>query len=140
METVNKKEIDLEQVPTKVRVVHGREIRYILVNGYWIPALKYPEPEKEFHMDMWGSSHMEWLEENDPLRRVNLITTGTLPDYLTELQERAWNLMEYLTKRMAEQEGVTEELKRRDQMEWVGRMNNIQARARELVFHEVIYR
>ena len=130
----------MEEQQTMVRVVHGREIRYGNVGGYWIPALKYPEPEQEFRMDMWGRAHMRYLEEEQPLRRTNLAASGELPDYLAEIQNQAQNMMEDIVERLMEQEGVTEELKRRDQMEWVRRMESIQDRAREIVMEEVIYR
>ena len=123
---------------TMVRVVNGREIHYQMVNGYWLPALEYPEPKQEFQLNMWGRAHMRYLEEQEPLRRTNLATSGELPDYLMDLQNQAEAVMEGIVERLMKQEGVTEELKRQDQMEWVRRMESIQNRAREAVMEEVI--
>ena len=81
---------------------------------------------------------MRYLEEQEPLRRTNLATSGELPNYLTELQNQAENMMEGIVEHLIQQEGVTEELKRQDQMEWVRRMESIQNRAREVVMAEVI--
>ena len=81
---------------------------------------------------------MRYLEEQEPLRRANLATSGELPNYLTELQNQAENMMEGIVEHLIQQEGVTEELKRQDQMEWVRRMESIQNRAREVVMAEVI--
>ena len=64
---------------------------------------------------------------------------GTLKSYLQEVDEQAEEMLFQLVKQMAKDEGVTEELKRRDQMMWVGAMNNIRYRAEEIVLREVIY-
>lgn len=135
--------IDLEEEAKKGNVMYrtlmGMEVPYVNVNGYWLPALKYPEPKREFHLNHWGQEHMQWMEENQPLRQVNLRTTGTLLDYLMDIQEQAESLMNSTIKALAEQEEVTEELKQRDPMKWVARMEGIQMRAREIVHAEVIY-
>ena len=130
--------ITMEEQETMVRVVNGREIHYQMVNGYWLPALEYLEPKQELHLNQWGRAHMRYLEEQEPLRRTNLATSGELPNYLTELQNQAENMMEGIVEHLIQQEGVTEELKRQDQMEWVRRMESIQNRAREVVMAEVI--
>ena len=69
---------------------------------------------------------------------LNLLTAGTLNQHLIQTEEEAQNRMETLIQQMAENEGVTEELKARDQMEWIGRMNNIRQRAQEIVRNEIL--
>ena len=129
-----------EQVTRKVKVVHGIEIPYRLVNGYWLPDLKYPEPKREFHLNMWGRAHLDYLEKHSEFKLTNLSTMGELPDYLMDLQDQAQNMMDGIVEHLMEDEGVTEELKRQDQMEWVRRMESIRARARECVMEEIICR
>ena len=125
---------------TMEREVNGVTIRYNQVNGYWIPALNSPGAEQEaFQPDLWGQAHLSWLDRNAEVRKLNLLTSGQMTDYLRRIQEQAWTLWENLIARMSEQEEVTETLKVQDQMEWVRRMNSIQDRAREIVLLEVIY-
>lgn len=69
---------------------------------------------------------------------LNLLTAGTLNQHLLQTEEEAQMRMETLILQMAEKEGVTEELKARDQMEWIGRMNNIRQRAQEIVRNEIL--
>ena len=69
---------------------------------------------------------------------LNLLTAGTLNQHLLQTEEEAQMRMETLIQQMAEKEGVTEELKARDQMEWIGRMNNIRQRAQEIVRNEIL--
>ena len=69
---------------------------------------------------------------------LNLLTAGTLNQHLLQTEEEAQMRMETLILQMAEKEGVTEELKARDQMEWIGRMNNIRRRAKEIVRNEIL--
>lgn len=128
----------MAELETMVRTVNGREIPYQMVNGYWLPMLEYPEAKQEIQVNQWGRAHMRFLEEQEPLRRTNLATSGELPDYLMELQNQAEAMMEGIVERLMKQEGVTEELKQQDQMEWVRRMESIQNRAREVVMQEVI--
>lgn len=139
----NMVEIDLEketaQGKVKTRTISGMKIPYVEVNGYWLPALSAPEQDDDFHLTHWGEEHLAWLEENQELREVNLITSGMMADYLTNIQNEAEKRMEITMAQMAKAEGVTEELKKQDQMEWVRRMEGIQARAREIVRAEVIY-
>lgn len=70
---------------------------------------------------------------------VNLLTSGKLNSYLADINEQAEELFFRLVKQLAEKEGVTEALKRTDQMAWIGAMNNIRARAREIVYADIIY-
>ena len=88
---------------------------------------------------IWGKRHYQYLKENKPTTVNVMRMNGSLQTYLREVDEQAEEMLFHLVKQMAEDEGVTEELKRRDQMTWVGAMNNIRNRAEEIVLQEVIY-
>ena len=87
---------------------------------------------------IWGQRHYQYLKENRPTTVNVMRMNGTLNSYLREVNDQADEMFFQLIKQLAKQEGVTEELKRRDQMAWVGAMNNIRARADEIVRAELI--
>ena len=74
------------------------------------------------------------------MRYTNLLTTGKLNAYLAEIDERAQNMKAVLIKQMSEHEDANEMHKEKNQLEWVGRMNNIRNRAEEIIYNEVIYK
>lgn len=110
---------------------------YIEVNGYRLPDLKAPEPAPS-PIGVWGMRHEEFLKEHRHSTYITLLTTGKLDSYLADINEMAVEMMERLVGQMAENEGVTEQLKAENQMEWVRKMNNIRARSREIVYEELI--
>lgn len=107
-------------------------------NGYLIPNLTLPT-EEEKPIGIWGQRHLQYIKEHKRLFYVNLLTSGKLNSYLVDINEQAEDLFFRLAKQLAEKEGITEELKGTDQMAWIGAMNNIQARAREIVYTDIIY-
>ena len=88
---------------------------------------------------IWGQRHYQYLKENRPTTVNVMRMNGTLNSYLREVDEQADEMCFQLVKQLAKQEGVTEELKRRDQLAWVGAMNSIRDRVNEIVLNEVIY-
>ena len=88
---------------------------------------------------IWGQRHYQYLKENRPTTVNVMRMNGTLNSYLREVDVQAEEMTFQLVKQLAKQEGVTEELKRRDQMSWVGAMNNIRDRVNEIVLNEVIF-
>ncbi|MBR0231694.1 MAG: TnpV protein [Clostridia bacterium] len=88
---------------------------------------------------IWGRRHYQYLKENSPTTVNIMRMNGTLNSYLREVDEQADEMCFQLVRQLAKQEGVTEELKRRDQMAWVGAMNNIRDRVNEIVLNEVIF-
>ena len=98
---------------------------YIRHGDYLIPCLTLPEEEEQRFIGVWGQRHLRYLKEYRRGVYSNLLTSGRLNDYLADIEEQA--------------QGNTEQLKAENQMEWVGRMNNIQACAREIVDKEMIY-
>ena len=111
---------------------------YILAGDYYIPAIGLPEDDDR-PIGKWGRMHRVYLEETNPLLLNHLILTGRLHTYLADLDEQAKERCRVLIQQMAAAEGVTEELKRRSQWEWVRGMNSIVNRAEESVKHELIY-
>ena len=112
-------------------------IDYILVGDYYIPDLKLPEENRPF--GRYGRLHRDYLKEEHPARYSSLILTGKLWTYLADLNEQAEERLDLIIEQMKTAEGVTEELKARNQLEWVGRMNNIRNRAEEIIKSELIY-
>jgi hypothetical protein len=80
-----------------------------------------------------------YLKEHRSVLYTNLLTTGRLDQHLAEIDQSCEEQLELITRQMAKREGVTEELKAADQMEWIRRMNSIRNRAEEIVLHELIY-
>ena len=111
---------------------------YVLAGDYYIPAIKLPEDDDR-PVGKWGQMHRAYLEETNPLLLNHLILTGKLHTYLAELNEQAQDRCRLIIRQMAAAEGVTEELKRRSQWEWVKAMNSIVDRAEESIKHELIY-
>lgn len=112
-------------------------IDYILVGDYYIPDLKLPEENRP--IGRYGRLHREYLKQEHPARYSSFILTGKLWTYLADLNEQAEERLDLIIEQMKAAEGVTEELKARNQLEWVGRMNNIRNRAEEIINSELIY-
>ena len=111
---------------------------YELKGEYYLPCLTVP-PEEEKPIGIWGQRHLRYIKEHKRLFYVNLLTSGKLNSYLADINEQAEELFFRLVKQLSEQEGLTEELKSTDQMAWVGVVNNIRARVREIVYTDIIY-
>ncbi len=112
-------------------------IDYILAGDYYIPDLKLPEENRP--IGRYGRLHREYLKQEHPARYSSLILTGKLWTYLADLNEQAEERLDLIMEQMKAAEGVTEELKVQNQLEWVGRMNNIRSRAEEIINSEMIY-
>ena len=91
------------------------------------------------NIGVWGFRHYEFLKQNRPSTVVVMRMNGTLENYLKEVNQEATETLETFVRQYAKAEGVTEALKRSDQLEWVQRMNNIRNRAEEAVLNEIIY-
>ncbi len=112
-------------------------LHYTLVDDYYIPDLKLPEESRP--IGRYGRLHREYLKQEHPVRYSSLILTGKLWTYLADLSEQAEERLDLIMEQMKTAEGVTEELKARNQLEWVGQMNNIRNRAEEIIKSEMIY-
>ena len=114
------------------------ELTYTKVGDYYIPDIKAPDAPKH-PIGKYGRMRKQYLLEHRPVLYEAMILNGTLWNHLSEIEQSCNERMEYLTERMAKNEGVTESLKATDQMEWVRRTNKIRHRAEEIVLHELIY-
>lgn len=115
------------------------KITYREVNGYLIPNLKLPPEEASVRLGKWGMMCKSHLEKNKKELFSSLLIQGKLYQHCAEVEKQTNEMFELLIEQMKEDEGVTEELKEQDQMEWVQRMGSIEARAREVVCVEFIY-
>ena len=113
------------------------EIAYTQFGDYLLPNLTF-DPQPEGEIGVWGWRRKMYLKERRRGTYNALLMKGTLTQHLIDTNEAALDMMETLVKQMAAAEGVTEELKRRDQMAWVGAMNSIRNRADEIVRAELI--
>ncbi|MEY8575834.1 TnpV protein [Oscillospiraceae bacterium 21-37] len=111
---------------------------YVLVGDYYIPAIGLPEDDDR-PIGKWGQMHRVYLEETNPLLLNHLILTGRLHTCLADLDEQAQDRCRLIIRQMATIEGVTEDLKRQSQWEWVRAMNSIVNRAEENIKRELIY-
>ena len=111
---------------------------YELQGDYYLPCLKLPEEEQQ-PVGLWGQRHLRYIKQYRKVLYINLLTNGKLNSYLADIDKQAEKMFSQLVKQMAEREGATEKLKAENQMEWVGRMNNIRSRATEIVNNDLIY-
>lgn len=112
-------------------------ITYRRVGEVYLPNLI--SLDTNYPIGIWGQRHKNYLLENHRLFYYNLLTTDKLNSYLHDIDVSAKGMYDRLIKQMAEQEGITEQLKAQNQMEWVGRMNNIANRAREMIDERIVY-
>ena len=113
-------------------------ISYTLQGNYYLPDLALPEQEDKPN-GLWGQRHLRYIKQYHKVRYTSLLTGGKLNDYLADIDKHAEDMFFRLVKQMAEREGVTEQLKADNQIEWVAQMNNIRIRATEIVNHDLIY-
>ena len=112
-------------------------IDYVLVGDYYIPDLKLPEENRP--IGKFGRLHREFLKEKYPARYSELILSCKLWSYLADVNEQAQERLDTIIAQMKVAEGVTEDLKAHDQIEWVRRCNSICNRAKEIVLSEIVY-
>ena len=111
---------------------------YELQDDYYLPCLTLP-PEEEKPIGIWGQRHKRYLKEHRKATYTTLLTSGKLNTYLAYINEQAQERFERLIEQMKQSQGITEQLKADNALEWVGRLNNIQACALEIVNKEIIF-
>ena len=109
---------------------------YTMQGDYYLPDLTLPA-EEERPTGVWAQRRLRYLKQHHKILYYNLLTSGKLHSHLADVEEEAQELFFRLVKEYAEQEGVTEQLKAENQMEWVRRMNNIRERVNEVVNAEM---
>ena len=112
-------------------------LEYELCGDYYVIAGE-DEPERK-PIGIWGQRHLKYIQKCCKPFYNKMLGEHTLYNYLLQLDRDAEDTFNRLTKEMAEHEGVTEQLKADNQLEWVARMNNIRSRATEIVNHDIIY-
>ena len=112
---------------------------YRQVGDYLLPNITVPAEEEIEPIGLWGKRHARHLKEHYKVLYMNLLTSGKLHSYLAEVDKQAEDMFLRLVEQMVNREGVTEQLKMENQMEWVGKMNNIHSRSIEIVNAELIY-
>ena len=111
---------------------------YTQVGDYLLPNLELPEEEQQ-PIGVWGQRHRRYLKEHCRATYATLFTNGKLNSYLADIDLQASERLERLTEQMKQAEGITEQLKAENAMEWVQKMNNIRHRAEEIICREIIY-
>ena len=113
-------------------------ISYTLQGDYYLPDLALPA-EEQVEVGIWGQRYLRYIKAHRKGFYTTLLTKCELNRHLADVNKQAEDMFFRLVKQMAEREGVTEQLKADNQMEWVARMNNIRSRATEIVNHDIIY-
>ena len=106
---------------------------------YGMSCREIPTEKEHKFIGLWGQRYKRYLQEHKRAVYTTLLTSGKLNGYLADIDEQAMDMMFRLVEQMADKEGVTEQLKAENPMLWVVRMNEIQARAREIINREIIY-
>ncbi len=114
-------------------------ISYRNVGDYNIPNLELPPEEANIRLVKWGMMHKHYLLKHKKVLFTTLLTQGKLYQHCAKVEKQAREMFDTIVEQMKEAEGVTEQLKEENQKEWVCRMQNIKARAREIVATELIY-
>ena len=109
---------------------------YELQSDYYLPCLTVPERKP---VGIFGNRYRKYLKEYRNLIYTAMLLAGTLEDHVAEIDQQAEDMLDRLMERMAEREGVTEQLKSSNQMAWVGAMNSIRNRAEKIVNNEIIF-
>ena len=117
--------------------IHENGMDYVLVGDYYVPDLKLPEERRP--IGHWGRLHQSYLKLHRPMLYNELILSGRLHTVVADLNEQADDRLACIISQMQDAEGVTEELKARDPMRWVGLMNTLKAQAEEVVVREIVY-
>ena len=111
---------------------------YELQGDYYIPCLILPA-EKEQPIGLWGQRHLRYLKEYRRSTYITLLSSCRLNAYLADIDRQAQERMERLTAQMKQAQGITEQLKTKNALEWTQRMNNIRACAKEIIEKEIIF-
>lgn len=112
-------------------------IQYSLHGDYYLPDFRIEQ--EPCSLGRWSRMHRDHLKKHRPVDFVQLSFSGKLWNYLADIDKQAQQQMDILIKQMMTCEGITEQLKEADQMEWVRKMNSIRLRAEEILLEEIIY-
>lgn len=111
---------------------------YTLQGDYYLPNLSLPAEENK-PIGIWGQRHLRYLKEYRRITYTNLLTSGKLNSYLADVDQQAEDMFSHFIKQMTKREGLSKRIKVENQMEWVGRMNNIRNRTVEIINTNLIF-
>ena len=114
-------------------------ISYRNVGDYLIPNLALPPKEVNITLGKWGMLHKDYLLKNKRVLFTTLLTQGKLYQLCAEVEKQSQDMFVALVEQIKEAEGVTEQMKEENQMEWICRVQNIEARIREFVIAKLIF-
>ena len=143
--TGSKEEINGQRTMRKVEQKMKKTIfeemggTYVRQGDYFIPCLTLPAEKENKPIGIWGQRHKRYLREHKRATYTTLLTSGKLNSYLADIDEQAEEMFSRLVNEYADRQGVTEQLKAENQLEWVQKMNSIRNRAVEIVNTELIY-
>lgn len=112
---------------------------YELQGDYYNPCLTLPTEKEHKPIGLWGQRHKRYLQEHNKIFYTTLLTSGKLNEYLVDVDKQTEERFERLVEQMKQSQSITEQLKSENALDWVQRMNNIQACAREIVNKEIIF-
>ena len=115
------------------------KITYHKEGDYLIPNIIIENPKKDYHIGLYGRLKLEYMKKHQLGLYSDLILSGTLPEYLIEIDKTANERTKKIINELAKEEKVDENLKQNNKLEWVRCMNNIKNRAEEIVLNELIY-
>ena len=113
------------------------ELEYLKCGDYYIPALTVPN--EHYNIGKYGMLRRDYLKEHRRALYSTMLLNGTLLKHLADIDKTCHEMLDRLIPQMTEREGVTEELKATDQMEWVRRMCSIKSRIEEILYHDYVY-
>ena len=114
------------------------EITYTNHEGFCLPNLTLARKE-DASFGRYGRLRLKYLKDHRRVLYINLLTAGELAQHLSEVDQQAQEMLELLVRQMAQEQGITEQMKAEDQMAWVGAMNNVRSAAEEVVMREVVF-
>lgn len=116
-----------------------KNITYRQVGDYMIPNLILPKEEANIKLGKWGMMYKSHLEKNNKVFFNTLLMQGKLYQHCADVGNQAQQMFDTLIEQMKKAEGVTEQLKEQNQLEWIQKMNNIQQQVKEIICEELIY-
>ena len=129
----------MENKESKQTIIDERtEIEYNLVNGYYIPNIVMPKPRRTGNVGKYGRMRARYLKENKKVEYSLMLIENKLTSHLLDIDDICRERVDLLVKQFAEKENVNEELKAKNQLEWVARQNNILNRVEEIIINEII--
>ena len=130
----------MENKELKQTIIDERTvIEYNLVGDYYIPNIILPKPRRTGNVGKYGRMRARYLKEHKKAEYSLLLIENVLTSHLLDIDDICRERVDLLVKQIAEKENINEELKAKNQMEWVARMNNILNRVEEIITNEIIF-